>query len=77
MLFNLFNYLYPVLIFTIHLSDKTYSPTILFRIVYKASKNIKTKINKKIRDCGFLNKFRKGVIITSNNPIKLLIKNRG
>ena len=45
--------------------------------MYKASKNIKTKINKKIRDCGFLNKFRKGVIITSSNPIKLLIKNRG
>ena len=46
-------------------------------MLYKANKNIKTNINKKIRDCGFLNKFRKGVIITSSNPIKLLIKKRG
>ena len=49
----------------------------LFRIRNKTTKNSNTKINKKTRDFGFLNKFRKGVIITSNNPIKLLIKNRG
>ena len=46
-------------------------------MLYSAMINPKTNINKKIRDCGFLNKFRKGVIMTSNKPIKLLIKNRG
>ena len=54
-----------------------YKPTILFKIKYNITKNNKRNINKKIRDWGFLNKFRKGVKITSNNPIKLLMKNRG
>ena len=71
------SYFYSFLSFILNFQYKNYSPTILLRMLYKANKNIKTNINRKIRDCGFLNKFRKGVIITSNNPIKLLIKNRG
>ena len=57
--------------------SKIYKPTILFKISDNRLKNNKTNINKKIRDWGFLNKFRKGVKITSNKPIKLLTKKRG
>ena len=49
----------------------------LFKIRDSRTKNNKTNIIKNTRDLGFLNKFRKGVIITSTNPSKLLIKNRG
>ena len=57
--------------------NKIYNATILFKIRDSTTKNNKTNITKNTRDLGFLNKFRKGVTITSNNPIKLLIKNRG
>ena len=57
--------------------EKIYNPTIVFRIRYSTIRNNKINTNKKTRDCGFLNKFRRGVKITSSNPTKLLIKNRG
>ena len=45
--------------------------------MYKSAIIPKTKIIRKIRSFGTLNKFRKGVIITKASPSTLLIKNRG
>ncbi len=56
---------------------QNYNATILFKISDNIIINNKTNTIKKTRDLGFLNRFRKGVIITSSNPTKLLIKNRG
>ena len=56
---------------------KYYKATILFKIRDNTIMNKTTNIITTTRDCGFLNKFRKGVIITNTNPSKLLIKNLG
>ena len=45
--------------------------------LFRLNKNKKLNKITRIRDFGFLNKFRIGVKITNIKPIKLLIKNRG
>ena len=49
----------------------------LLRIINSVPIIPKIMIIIKIRNFGILNRFRKGAIIISVNPITLLIKNRG